>query len=183
MTKSKVMPTAILRGSPLSKLAFTYIFPINNPACLECYTTGWKVDRLTLTHVRPFSCIGESDQMPTFFPAFAYLYLFLQFFSSYLQGFACLLQRHCLLLQRCDHKKGYVTPAWNRCSLFSRQVLHTLCQFISFKFRRQCLIWKISSLKKYVMPSSNAVLAFSQQRCCIPFFSANLWIEKALPHC
>ena len=157
MRKSKVMLTAILRGTPLSRLAFTYIFPINNPACPECYTIGLRVVRLTLTYVRPLSCIGESDQMPTCFPGFAYLYLFLQFFSSYLQGFACLLQRHCLLLQRCDQKKGYVTPAWNRCSLFSRQLLHTLCQFISFKFRRHCLIWKISSLKRYVIPSSNAV--------------------------
>ena len=147
MTKSKVMPTAILRGAPLSRPALTYIFPINNPACPECYTIGLKVGCLTLSHVRPLFSMGKSDQMP----------------NPYL------LQRLCLLLQRCDHKKGYVTPTWNRCSLFSRQVLHTLCQFISFKFRRQCLIWKISSLKKYVMLSSNAVFAFSQQRCCIPF--------------
>ena len=72
MTKSKVMPTAKLIGAPLSRLAFTYIFPINNPACPECYTIGLRVDRLTLTHVRPLSYIGESDQMPTCFPGFAY---------------------------------------------------------------------------------------------------------------
>ena len=75
MTKSKVMPTAKLIGAPLSRLAFTYIFPINNPACPECYTIGVRVDLLTLTHVRPLSYIGESDQMPTCFQAFAYLYL------------------------------------------------------------------------------------------------------------
>ena len=175
MTKSKVMPTAILRGAPLSRPALTYIFPINNPACPECYTIGLKVGCLTLSHVRPLFSMGESDQMPSCFPVFAYLYWF---FSRYLQGFAYLLQRHCLLLQRRDHKKGYVTPTWNRCSLFSRQVLHTLCQFISFKFRRQCLIWKISSLKKYVMPSSNAVFAFSQQRCCIPFLVQILELRR-----
>ena len=72
MTKSKAIPTAILRGAPLSRLAFTYIFPINNPACPECYTIGLQVDCPTLTHVRPLSYIGESDQMPTCFPGFAY---------------------------------------------------------------------------------------------------------------
>ena len=75
MTKSKVMPTAKLIGAPLSRLAFTFIFPINNHACPECYTIGLRVDCLTLIHVRPPSCIGESDQMPTCFQAFAYLYL------------------------------------------------------------------------------------------------------------
>ena len=81
MTKSKVMPTAKLIGAPLIRLAFTYIFPINNPDHPECYTIGLEVDRLTLTYVRPPSCIGESDQMPTCFQAFAYLYLLLTIFQ------------------------------------------------------------------------------------------------------
>ena len=55
MTKSKVMPTAILRGAPLSRPALTYNFPINNPDHPECYTIGLEVDRLTLTYVRPTS--------------------------------------------------------------------------------------------------------------------------------
>ena len=104
-------------------------------------------------------------------------------YSRYLQGFAYLLQRHCLLLQRCDHKKGYVTPAWNSCSLFSRQVLHTLCQFISFKFRRQCLIWKISSLKKGCNAFFKCSFCIFSTKVLHTIFSANLWIEKALPHC
>ena len=72
MTKSKVMPTAILRGAPLSRPALTYIFPINNPDHPECYTIGLKEGCLTLSHVRPLFSIGESDQMPTCFPGFAY---------------------------------------------------------------------------------------------------------------
>ena len=63
MTKSKVMPTAMLRGAPLCRLAYTYIFPINSPACQGCYTIGLKVDCLTLSHVRPSAFIGESDQI------------------------------------------------------------------------------------------------------------------------
>ena len=74
MTKSKVMPTAKLIGAPLSRLAFTYIFPINNPACPECYTIGLRVGCLTLSHVRPLFSMGESDQMLSCFPVFAYFY-------------------------------------------------------------------------------------------------------------
>ena len=59
MTKSMVMPTAILRGAPDSMPALTYNFLINNPDHPECYTIGFEVDRLTLTYVSPPSCIGK----------------------------------------------------------------------------------------------------------------------------
>ena len=74
MTKSKVMPTAKLIGAPRSRLAFTYIFPINNPACPECYTIGLKVGCLTpALHVRhlfawvnQIKCPTVSQPLPTF---------------------------------------------------------------------------------------------------------------------
>ena len=174
MTKSKVMPTAKLIGAPLSRLAFTYIFPINNPACPECYTIGLRVYRLTLTHVRPLSCIGESDQMPTCFLAFAYLYIF---FSRYLQGFAYLLQRHCLLLQRCDQKKGYVTPVWNRCSLFSRQVLHTLWQWHKLQVQKAMPYLENFIHKKVCNAFFKCSFCIFSTKVLLTIFSANLWIE------
>ena len=166
MTKSKVMPIAKLIGAPLIRLAFTYIFPINNPACPECYTIELRVPPYSYTckasflhrqvrsnaHHFPSLCLSLSIFQQVFI--YKALHIFYKGIAFFCQGVTKKRVCNTYLKQMQPVFKAGVTYPLSIHKLLVQKAIPYLENFI---------------LKKYVMLSSNAVFAFSQQRCCIPF--------------